>query len=582
MPILHGLRESGESKSSKLPYYFVDNPFDYRGMVSGDAPVATFTNPPSVAIIGCGAAGLVAGYELLRAGGNVTLFENLDRVGGRCYSMTSDKLPDTVFAEMGAMRVPLSSQLFYHYADLFGVRYDNSFPNPGKVDTVLSFKGDSQLWKAGDPVPQTFQKVHDGWSSLVDNESHELSVNGNKFMSPGYLGFVLSSGDLEQVKKVVVPQWQRYIDYFKYKSFFEALTEIFTTNADTPPGGKKWDFPGDYEIFGALGIGSGGFEPLFEEGFLEMLRILLNGLELDQQFIVDGISSLATGFAEQELRKPSGETDKLANHIRLQAQVVDLKWKSPSWEITILDKAGKESTHGFDYVISSISSRALQVMFAPMDSDWREALGQAVSAAVCRLHMISSSKIFVPTSNTNWPVGNIQSDSLLRNLYNLKYPNDKDIGMVLMSYTWEDDSRMFPGLGPNPQNKKHQHRRLDRVMQDINAVWPPMGEFLQDNMIDDISFLDWVAQYGFFGAFKLNHPGQDTFVHKGFYQFQQCKEESDPKLYLAGDSFSWNGGWIEGALQSGLNAATAVMHGAGLRPEKSPVTDLDPNLYKYD
>ncbi|HWS83681.1 MAG TPA: FAD-dependent oxidoreductase [Ktedonobacteraceae bacterium] len=52
-------------------------------------------------------------------------------------------------------------------------------------------------------------------------------------------------------------------------------------------------------------------------------------------------------------------------------------------------------------------------------------------------------------------------------------------------------------------------------------------------------------------------------------------------VYLAGESVSWSGGWIEGALQTGINAACAATKriGAIVRPH-FPLTQ-DPHLYTY-
>ena len=55
----------------------------------------------------------------------------------------------------------------------------------------------------------------------------------------------------------------------------------------------------------------------------------------------------------------------------------------------------------------------------------------------------------------------------------------------------------------------------------------------------------------------------------------------DTGVYLAGDSVSWQGGWTEGALQTGINAACAVAHHLGGKViEESPLTQ-NPASYEY-
>lgn len=55
----------------------------------------------------------------------------------------------------------------------------------------------------------------------------------------------------------------------------------------------------------------------------------------------------------------------------------------------------------------------------------------------------------------------------------------------------------------------------------------------------------------------------------------------DKGIYIAGDSVSWSGGWVEGALYTTLNAIYAV--GKRFGAEIPPGTPLDqnPDLYYY-
>lgn len=79
-------------------------------------PVASLGK--KVAIIGAGAAGLVAAHELLKMGVKPVIYEASNRIGGRLYSQPFQQLDEDIqpFSELGAMRIPLSSRIFFHYA----------------------------------------------------------------------------------------------------------------------------------------------------------------------------------------------------------------------------------------------------------------------------------------------------------------------------------------------------------------------------------------------------------------------------------------------------------------------------------
>jgi tryptophan 2-monooxygenase len=64
-------------------------------------------------------------------------------------------------------------------------------------------------------------------------------------------------------------------------------------NGANPPGGKRWAYPEDYERFASLGAGFGGFGPLYQVEFPEIIRLVVNGLESDQMLVPGGIEQVA-------------------------------------------------------------------------------------------------------------------------------------------------------------------------------------------------------------------------------------------------------------------------------------------------
>jgi tryptophan 2-monooxygenase len=107
------------------------------------------------------------------------------------------------------------------------------------------------------------------------------------------------------------------------------------------------------------------------------------------------------------------------------------------------------------------------------------------------------------------------------------------------------------------------------------------GQSIQTNTAQVI---DWQNEEYFFGAFKLNQPGQDPYARVLFYDFLKAGTTEDTGLYLAGDSIGFLGGWVENALQTGVNAAAAVavsLGGVLNASSLSPFSRLNANTYTY-
>ena len=92
------------------------------GMLLGNQP------PKNVVIVGAGMAGLVAGYELTRAGHDVTILEARDRVGGRVFTLRAP-FSDGHYADAGAARIPPDHDMTLGYADHFGLKLDPFYPD---------------------------------------------------------------------------------------------------------------------------------------------------------------------------------------------------------------------------------------------------------------------------------------------------------------------------------------------------------------------------------------------------------------------------------------------------------------------
>jgi len=543
-----------------MPWPYVDTLYDYL-QILGEEPIARFpkiTPPGSVAIIGAGPAGMVAAYELLRAGVVPVVFEATDRIGGRNRTryFTDQGQPTNVIAEMGAMRMPTSNKVFWHYANRFGLR-SCTFPDPGKVPTTLSYANTAWQWMPGQPPPGPFGRIQADLNRFIDPF---LEIIWKPWRKRDWMG--------------VQRAWQRTIDRFGNISFYEALKA----------GIPQWTAD-DFTAFGSLGIGSGGFGPLYEINFLELLRVLVNQWEVDQQLLIDGVGQFVENLYSRPVTMPDGRQVSLRSldAVHLNSPVTGLESDvNQNPKITCRHSISKESTtQEVSAVIVATTTRSMEITLGLTQPD--AAIASAdVKNALRELHMIQSSKMFIRTRTKFWLAANgdpipgipqnIQTDELPRGVYCLDYPQTTN-GVVLLSYTWGDDSDKLLGL-----DVPTRFRKFKQVLKHIN---PRFTEHLVP-VNDEILNTDWAVEPYFYGAFKLQYPGQESALHAAYNQFLSVLDPSmDTGVYLAGDGVSWSGGWTEGALQTGLNAACAVAHRlGGTLPAHSPLSQ-DPNRYHY-
>lgn len=523
----------------------IDTLYDYAGFLRQGPIAETGTVAGGdVAVVGAGIGGLCAGFELLKAGANPVIFEAQDRIGGRNRTdrfHDGDGAPASAFADMGAMRFPASASAFRHYAnDLFALDMANVFPDPGLVPTLLSYRGNAYSWTNRDPAnpPGPFGRIARDWEA---------------FISPIVADAVACRrrGDAEGL----IRAWQHCLECYAHDSLYSAIAR----------GMPHWTSE-DLGIFGSLGIGAGGYGALYHTGFVEFLRIIVNDYHRNQTSLLGGADALNRAFADTLVDTPLGRRSLSGSGaINRRHRVIGIGPDNADRLVLAIEPPdGNVIYRSFKAVIIATTTRAMQLLLMTGGvGGYDTYFNGSKYFALQNLNMIESSKMFIRTEQKFWKIHhniphNIQSDAMSRGVYCIDNPGTEN-GVVLLSYAWGADSVKMQSFDPM--------RRFEMVRGYIDRISPQFAEHLVP-VNGEIKAVDWQSESDHMGAFKLMLPGQDVDNAGLYFQFQKAGTAHDDGIYLAGDGISWSGGWAEGALHTGINAACAAIRrlGGRLRP----------------
>ena len=150
-------------------------------------------NAKKIIVIGAGMSGLVAAYELVRVGHDVTILEARDRIGGRVLTIRSP-FSNNHFAEGGAARIKPSHNLTLGYANHFNLNLDPFYATSG--DYVNMSNGNREIisnntylnTSYGSILRNEYLKIRGG-SDLLPRSFYNSSALNNKI----YLGVPVTS-----------------------------------------------------------------------------------------------------------------------------------------------------------------------------------------------------------------------------------------------------------------------------------------------------------------------------------------------------------------------------------------------------
>jgi tryptophan 2-monooxygenase len=524
-----------------------DFPFPYDDWIkhpAGLGHVPAEKHGTEVAIIGAGMAGMTAAYELMKLGLKPVLYESR-RIGGRLHSEPF-QCAEGIVAELGGMRFPRSSTTFYHYLDQFGLE-TRPFPNPldrFTPSTVIDLEGRPVYAETLDDLPPLLREVGNAWHQALEQEAGFSAMQE-----------AIRNRDTARIKSI----WNRLIPIWDDHTFYGFMANSAAF--------RQHSFR-HLEVFGQVGFGTGGWDSDFPNSMLEILRVAYTHCDEDQHFVLGGVEQVPRKLwkhsPEQMAHWPRG-THLEGLHAGAPRPGVAQLERAGDGKITVIDRWG--DTRHYDAVLVTCQSWLLTTH---IDTDER-LFSQKVWMALDRTRYMQSAKTFVMVDRPFWkdkdPVTGRDTlsmtltDRLTRGTYLFDLGDDRP-GVICLSYSWMSDALK---MLPLPVDK-----RVHLALDTLRKIYPTVD--IRKHIIGDPITVSWEDDPNFLGAFKGALPGHYRYNHRMYCHFMQDKLPPEQRgIFMAGDDIGWIPGWVEGAVQTSLNAVWGIVrHLGGETPPNNP------------
>ncbi|KAK4652142.1 hypothetical protein QC762_608520 [Podospora pseudocomata] len=289
----------------------------------------------SVTIVGAGVSGLCVGYELKKAGFDVTILEASSRVGGRVVTFRDPIFAPGLHAEGGAMRIPGNHFLLRTYIDNFKIGELFNFEMQNKFIYLSEYRGGTTL-------------TYDDFNAKL--KSHEPKLL-KLFPSLKKLAVVPVVEDFRKAYKNAEGD-----EPFKIKTGYQAITNLYDKYTLRSPDAIKL-----YDLGNAHVVFENGFIESFKDAFLSSNS---QGAQVGMQQLQGGMDLVPKAFIS-----PDRGENSLIDNIIFGARVTHITDPKPSpnpkipmapqIKITYKTTGSKKLTVESDYLILAIPNTAL-------------------------------------------------------------------------------------------------------------------------------------------------------------------------------------------------------------------------------
>jgi monoamine oxidase len=427
---------------------------DYLDVIrSGIAGKFGGARPRKVVIVGAGVSGLVAAYELLRAGHEPLVLEAQQRVGGRILTFREPYSPG-MYSEAGAMRIPRAHHLTVAYVEKFGLpTRDFTMGNPNAYCYMGGVKR-RMSEVAADPDALGFETA-----------PHERGKTAGQLWDQAIAPLVKT---IETGGDTAWDEIAAEYDQYSIREFLEF---------------KGWS-EGAIEMFGLLE----NQEAMMNTSFLECFREEAGHYYTNMMEIVGGMDNLPLAFLPA-----------LQPYVHFGSRMIAMDQTPDSAIVHYETSAGRFQAVA-DYAIITAPFPVLRHV------EVLKPFSRAKQRAIRQLHYDASAKIFLQTRDRFWETedgivgGGTVTDLPIRNLYYTNYGKETGRGILLASYTWSEDAQRWGSLSPE--------NRIIQALEDVEQIHPRIRESFEvgaSKMWHDDEFAG--------GAFALFDPGQQTLLY---------------------------------------------------------------------
>jgi tryptophan 2-monooxygenase len=543
----------------------LDHMYDYKGFYwDNNRKVGTLppgTPTPKVCVVGAGPAGLMAADCLNRIGVKPTVLEALDHIGGRLATHQRDlsetegegaKSPTTTHP--GGMRFHTTPGNFYwSFAEHYELEHID-FTNPSQVGATLLLAGEVLKMEPGqEPTEPVLKKVKDDFEKAMGS-----------LLKP--IRDARDAGDTARFLELSNAAKTRF-DPHTFESGVTALLKDHGIEWSK----KEWD------TFGAVGIGVGGYKGYYNTGFLEEMRFLVDERLENHQLLVDGADAPLKRMIEDKEGLPPG-TPSLAEQgaIQLNAPVTNVeKTEAGKYKVT-WSKDGVPKSEEYDEVFFAAGPQIAVKLGMSADRGAQSLVSREIAEALEKANIVGATKMTmtVPVESFHPETlpKNLQSTAEFQQLYLHPPAKEGNSAVFYLSYTLGDNAKKVEG--------KSKDEQIDALLNTLREAAgrqttdPEEGQKLRnlatliDNHRDRSHYTHWTEVETQGGAFKMDAPGDLDNTRALFAETIRSKSG----LHFINEEVTAEAGFASGAFAAAVNAVQNMVkrHG-GTVPRHSPI-----------